>query len=186
MPIDGLLTFEDGEVRLGGVLLPGILVAMTVNAGVRFDRAERDHMSGKNKIPLGWEDADIKLTLDLICDELGDCYEKLTIINRNFKSGDQGANPKIYNIVNRHLRARGVSRVVFSGLQSDEDDQSDMIRVVLAFSEHLPAVVKREKQANAAKSTSGSAPVTKAKPEQSASIVKDDSPLIAGFKAGIK
>ncbi|BCS55202.1 hypothetical protein GSbR_26030 [Geobacter sp. SVR] len=186
MATDGYLSFEDGAVRLGKDLLPGILVGISVNAGVRFDRATRDHMSGKNRIPQGWEDADIKLTVDLICDNESDCYTKLAIINTYFKDSDKGANPQIYNVTNRHLRSRGVSRVVFSGLQSDEDDQCDVIRAVLSFSEHLPAVVKREQQANASKAALGAPPPAKAKPVPAPSIVKDDNPLIAGYKAGLK
>lgn len=179
---DNYLSFEDGEVRIGDQLLPGLLVSQRVNAGVRFDKAERDHMSGKNKIPLGWEDADIQITMDLLCDEAGTCYDKLTAINSLFK-GAKGASPKIFQVTNRHLRARGVSKVVFSGLESNEDDQTDVIRVSLTFSEHLPAVVKREKQvaATGTKTT----PSVKATPAASPSIVSDPpNAFMAGFNAG--
>ncbi|MFZ2947900.1 MAG: hypothetical protein WA003_00315, partial [Desulfuromonadaceae bacterium] len=157
-----------------------------VNAGVRFDRAERDHMSGKNKIPLGWEDADIQISLDLLCDETGTCYDKLTVINGLFKGCDKGKNPRVLQVTNRHLRSRGISKVVFSGLESNEDDQSDVIRVNLAFSEHLPAVVKREKQVAATKKAVGAAaPTVKAKPAASPTIVSDPpNPFMAGFNAG--
>lgn len=185
---DEYLTFEHGMVYIGQKLIPGILVSMRVNAGVRFDRAERDHMSGKNKIPLGWEDADIQITLDLLCDETGDCYDKLTVINNQFKGCDNGKNPRILQVTNTHLRSRGVSKVVFSGLESNEDDQSDVIRVNLAFSEHLPAVVKREKQVNAAKKAVGAvAPAVnvKSQPAASTTIVSDPpNPFMAGFNAG--
>jgi hypothetical protein len=185
MAIDSYLKYEDGELRVDGKLLPLSFVTQRVNAGVRFDRAERDHMSGKNKIPLGWEDADIQYTGDLLCDETGDCYEKLTVINKIFKGADKGANPLVLNISNRHLRARGISRVVFSGLESDEDDQSDVLRVVLTFSEHLPAVVKREKQVNASKTAVG-APAVKGKPAASKTVVSDPNPFMAGFNTGLK
>lgn len=186
MAIDEYLRFEDGELRLGNDLLPGIFFSQTVQAGVRFDRAERDHMSGKNRIPLGWEDADIRFVSDLVCDDSSDCYEKLAIINKLFKSADKGANPKIYAISNRHLLARGVKRVVFTGLQSDEVAEDDVIRVTLTFSEHIPVVVKREKQANATKAATGAAPAAKTTPAASKSIVKEDNAFMAGFKAGNK
>jgi len=183
---DEYLSFEDGEVKIGGMLLPGILVAQRVAAGVRFDKAHHDHSSGKRKIPLGWEDADITLTMDLLCDESGDCYSKLMAVNAIFKGSDKGANPRILQVVNRHLRARGVSRVVFAGLESNEDDRTDTIRAILSFTEHLPAVVKREKQVNAAKTAVGTpAPTVKAKPAASTTIVADpDGPFLAGFNAG--
>lgn len=182
MSTDGLLTFADGEVRLGKELLPGILVSMQINAGVRFDRAQRDHMSGRNKIPLGWEDSDIRLTVDLTTDELSTCYSKLTTINKVFKGADKGANPRVYDVTSSHLRARGVSRVVFSGLESEETDQDDTIKVVLIFSEHLPVVVKREKQVAKTKTAT---PVIKAKPAAAPAIVADTaSPFAAGFQSG--
>lgn len=183
---DEYLTFEHGMVYIGQTLIPGILVSLRINAGVRFDKAERDHMSGKNKVPMGWEDSDVSISMDLLCDETGTCYDKLAVINGVFKGCDKGKNPQVFQVTNSHLRARGVSKVVFSGLESNEDDQSDIIRVNLTFSEHLPAVVKREKQANASKTAVGApAPAVKAKPAASASIVTDsDSPFLAGFNAG--
>lgn len=191
MPIDGYLSFEDGVVKLGNTTLPGIFVSMTVSAGVKFDRAERDHMSGKTRTPLGWEDADIKLTMDLLSDEASTCYTKLKEIDKLFKGSDTKASPRIYNVTGGHLRARKISRVVFSGLQSDEDDQSDVIRVVLAFSEHMPPVVTRETRVNAQKKTVGSSadksvPAVKASPKPAAAIVKDTTnPFIAGLNSGI-
>jgi hypothetical protein len=185
MQTDQFLSFDDGIVQLGNDRLPGVFISMTVNAGVKFDRAERDHMSGKNKIPLGWEDSDVRLTLDLLCDDGSDCYAKLKVINLLFKGADKKASPQIYIVTNRHLRARGIDKVVFSGLETDEDDQSDVIRAVLTFSEHLPAVVKREKQVTAAKTKSG-APAVKAKPATSPAIVQDSNPFTAGFNSGLK
>jgi hypothetical protein len=189
MGTDSFLSIEDGEVFVGKVLLPGVFISMRVNAGVRFDKAERDHMSGKNKTPKGWEDADIQLSLDLLCDEAGTCYDKLKAINAMFKAADKGANPKVYQVTNHHMRSRGISKVVFSGLETNEDDMSDVIRATLTFSEHLPGVVKREKRVNAGKAATGApaaAPATKAKPAASAAIVSDPSPIMAGFNAGVK
>lgn len=186
MLTDGKLTFEDGLVVLGKVTLPGIYVQMQINAGVRFDRAQRDHMSGKNKIPLGWEDADIRFTADLLTDDDSDCYDKLTVINKIFKGADKGANPRVYDVTGRHLRARGVNRVVFSGLDSTDSDQDDVIQVTLVFSEHLPAVIKREKQVVAQKKAVGATPpATKASPAAAPAITADSTnPFVAGFNKG--
>ncbi|MDD5106039.1 MAG: hypothetical protein PHC49_10530 [Desulfuromonadaceae bacterium] len=190
--IDMFLSFEDGEVKLGGETLPGIFVSMTTNAGVKFDRAERDAMSGKAKVPMGWDDTEVKITLSLLCDqdeateEISTCYDKLKIINKFFKNseGPKKPHPKIYNIDNRHLQARGVTRLVFYGLQSDEDDQSDEIRAVLTFVEHVPAVVKRETAASPA-SPSAAPKTAKKDPPAAPSITKDTTnPFIAGFNAG--
>jgi hypothetical protein len=183
MPTDGYLTFEDGIVRLGKDTLPGIFRAMDISAGVRFDRALKDHMSGKAKVPLGWEDSDIKLTSDLLCDAGSDCYDKLTVINGLFRSADKGANPKVYEVTGRHLRARGIKRVVFSGLESRENDDEDVIQVTLAFSEHIPAVVKREKRVTAQKTAT---PKVNATAAADPAITLETSPFLAGFNTGNK
>jgi len=191
MSSDGYLTFEDGEVRLGSQLLPGILVSQSIRGAVRYDEAKKDHMSGKNKVPRGWEDSTVTLTLDLLTDSAGDCYSKLAVIDKIFK-GAQKANPKIYEVTGRHLRARGISRVVFDSLDSDESDQDDVIMATLRFVEHIPPVVKREKQAAAKKhlaassgATTKTAPKTTVKPAAAPAVTSDTmNPLIAGFNAG--
>jgi hypothetical protein len=192
---DTWLTFEDGEVCLNGELLPGILVCIDVNAGVRFDKAERDSMSGKAKIPMGWDDTQVRITMDLLCDYVEiegghrsytSCYDKLYIINDHFKSVESGQKPqpKIYNITNRHLHSRGVTRMIFYGLESHETDQEDVIQVVMTFVEHVPAVVKREKQAIASKRTAP--PAVKSQPAVSPGIMQDPSPFTDGFVKAFK
>ncbi len=140
-----LLTFEDGIVRIDGEELPGILSDLRVSGQVRFDEQQVDKSSGKKKTPQGWEDADISLTLTLLTDEAGTCYDKLEALDGWFKKTDGKANPTIFTVANRHLLARGVRRVVFSRLDSAESSQSDEIRASLAFAEHNPPIIKLER-----------------------------------------
>lgn len=185
---DGNLSFADGVVKVGTEELPGILVAQSIRCAVRYDQSRHDSMSGRNKLALGWEDATIVLTLDLLTDPASDCYEKLTKINKTFKGGDRKkATPTIYTVLGRHLRARGISRVVFDSLDSTEDDQQDVIQVTLAFVEHLPPVIKREKRATATKAVTAStkAPTTTSQPAAAPAITEDTTnPFTAGFKTG--
>lgn len=183
--LDGYLTWEDGVINLGGTVLPGLFGSMSVSTGVRYDQAKQDGLSGTAKTPLGWEDAAVNLSLDLLSDETSDCYAKLAGLNRIFKGMDNGHNPKIYTVTNRHLRARGVNQVVFSCLDSEEDDCDDTILVRLCFCEHVPAVVAAEKQVAAAGGKAQAAPAVAAKPATSAAILADnDSPFAAGFAVG--
>lgn len=179
---DGILTWEDGEVKLGKDLLPGVFLDISIRGAVRFDQSHKDSQSGKAKVPLGFEDADITITMDLLCDELGNCYSKLETINKVFRA-DSKANPKVYSVVNRHCNARGINKVLFSGFDSFESEREDVITVTLSFLEHLPAVIRREKRATAAKV--GKAPAVKAKPAASVTVVSDpDNPFMAGLKTG--
>ena len=183
---DGFLRFEHGEIRLADVLLPGILKSTSIRGQVRFDEAKLDGMSGKAKLAMGWEDSDITLGLELLSDDDSDCYSKLARINAVFKAVDNGANPEVYDVSNAHAIARGISRVVFSGLDSNETDEDDVIAATLNFVEHIPVVAQAEKRVVASDKAKGpAAPSTTAKePEADAGIKADISPFAAGYSAG--
>lgn len=144
---DGLLSFAHGEIRLGKNVVPGILRDMRVRGGVRFDESERDGLSGKAKTPMGWEDCAITLVVDMLTDETGSCYAKLTALDALFRGHDNGANPRVLDVANPHVTARGIERVVFSRLESAETDQDDIIMATLGFTEHRPPVIRAEQRA---------------------------------------
>ena len=140
-----LLTWEDGVVKIDGQELPGLLIDLSVDCRVRFDEQDVDAQSGKKRTPMGWEDAEVGLALCLTTEADGDdCYDKLTAINSIFRSHDAQANPKIFNVDNRHLLARGVNELIFSGLSSTETEDDDTIVASLSFVENNPPVVKTE------------------------------------------
>lgn len=140
-----LITFADGVVTLGGEEVPGILGSLRVDGKVRFDEQKVDGSSGRKKTPQGFEDSDIMLSLYLVTDEDSSCYDKLETLSGMFRKVDDKANPQIYTVANRHLLARGVRQVVFSKLQTAENDATDEITATLGFVEHNPPVVKTEK-----------------------------------------
>ena len=140
-----LLVFEDGLIRLGDTELPGILTELRVDGKVRFDQQKKDGSSGKKKTPKGFEDSDVMVTMLLLTDSESQCYEKLAQVSGLFRKIDDKANPQVYTVTNRHLPARGVRQVVFSKLQSSENNGTDEIRVTLGFVEHNPPVTKIEK-----------------------------------------
>jgi len=184
---DGYLTIEHGHVSLGGKLVPGLFVTMEIAGQVRFDKAEADNLSGKKKTPMGWEDSLLTIELDLLSDGQTTCYEKLAQVNAIFKGMDNNSNPKVYDIVNAHVVARGVDQVVFKGLRSRETDEDDIIRAVLDFDEHNPPTIPPEIQRSAA-ADSDQAPEV----NQDADVVADaavtadpDSPFEQGLQDGL-
>ncbi len=140
-----MITFDDGVVRLGEDEIPGILRSLRISGKVRFDEQKVDGASGKSKTPQGFEDSDIMISLYLVTDEDSDCYDKLETLSGMFRKVDDKANPQIYSVANRHLLARGVRQVVFSRLQTAENDRTDEITATLGFVEHNPPIVKMEK-----------------------------------------
>ncbi len=147
---DGYLSVEHGHVRLGDTLLPGVFVSMDVADSVKIDCAKMDNMSGKKKIPMGWEDSLLTIEMDLVTDD-STCYDKLAKVNYIFKGMDSQSNPKILKINNPHAAARGVDKVLFRTLRSRETSDDDVIRVTLEFDEHDPPTIPPELRA---KSTS--------------------------------
>jgi len=143
--MDGMLTFSHGEVRLGSKLVPGILKSMRVRGAVLFDEAERDTLSGKTKTPKGWDDCAITVAVELLTDSTT-CYDKLASLDELFRGHDNGANPRVLDVANPHVTARGIERVVFSGLSSSESDQDDVIMATLKFSEYRPPIIRAEKR----------------------------------------
>jgi hypothetical protein len=96
--------------------------------------------------------------MDLLSDAESDCYDKLALLNGKFQGLDGKAKPQIYKVFGRQLQARGIENVVFSRLDSQEDDSSDMIAASLEFKEHNPPVIKRETQVNQGKADEAKAP----------------------------
>ena len=184
---DGYLSIDHGQVKLGGQLVPGIFLSMDISGAVRFDTAEVDNLSGKKKIPMGWEDSLISIELSLTTDELSTCYEKLAEINSIFKGLDNKSNPKIYNIINAHVVARGVDQVVFKGLRSRETNENDLITVALEFDEHNPPTIPPEIRSSGAGASSSAPGVsnTESATVDSNVTADTDSPFVAGFKDGV-
>jgi hypothetical protein len=180
---DGLLKFGHGIISLNGVDMPGIMKSQAIKGSVRFDSAEPDGHSGTVRTPLGWEDSDITLVVELISGEQTtpytgseSCYEKLARINRIFKGKDNGTNPNVYEVENPHANARDIHQVVFSGLQSTETDQDDVIQVNINFVEHLPFEQVPEKQvATADKAFAGDNNPHEQNPDPDESIMVDVS-----------
>ena len=139
-----MITFEDGVVKLGETELPGILRSLSVDGKVRFDTQKVDGASGTKKTPQGFEDMEITISVYLVTDQAGSCYDKLASLAGLFRQVDSKANPQIYTVANRHLLARGVRQVCFSKLQTMESDRTDEITATLGFVEHNPPIVKTE------------------------------------------
>ena len=155
--MDGMLTFSHGEVRLGSKLVPGILKSLRVRGSVVFDEAEADGMSGKTKTPKGWDDCAISLSVELLTDDTT-CYDKLTQLDALFRGYDNGANPRVLDVANPHVTARGIERVVFAGLDSSETDQDDVVMASLRFTEHRPHIIRAEKRVGRASTTATADP----------------------------
>lgn len=139
-----VIKVDDGIISLDGKNLVGLLSNISIKTAVRFDEQDIDGKSSKKKVPLGWSDADIIIQLELTTDdESSSCYEKLAELDNIFRSKNKN-KVKVFDIDNRHLNARNVRRVVFSNLESSENNMEDIIYASLSFIEYEPAITKTE------------------------------------------
>lgn len=138
------LNVDDGTLFLSGQRVAGIVAGMRIQGQVRFDSQRIDGLSGVHRTPQGWEDSTLMLFMILLTDDQSTCYEKLRAISRLFRSTDPFANPRIFTVSNPHIAARGIRQLVFSRLESSENEQFEEIHATLAFLEHIPPVVRIE------------------------------------------
>ena len=149
-----IITDASGKVKVGGVILPGIFQNIEVDGDVRIDEAEVEGKSAKPKQAVGYEDAKVKLNIVLINDEESTPYEKLKKLQNIFKRPGQQL-PYVYEIVNRHLQARGITKIIFKKLSSSEDNNLDLIRATCEFWEYVPITIQAQKNTGVG---SGTAP----------------------------
>lgn len=163
------LDTASGKVEVGGNTLPGIVQKITVFGELEYENVQQDNSSKTVKTLKGFKDAAITIDLSIVDPEdsampgLGKTrYDELKKLNNIFRCTKDGS-PVVYWIGNPHLRARNISYVVFSGLQSTEEDWG--IVCSLTFVEHEKKIEKtQDKQAKNASTASAS--TTKATPPQ--------------------
>lgn len=143
-----IVTADDGRLALDDLELPGIVERIEVTGELRTDSIRVASRSGATKLPRGWADAQLTVSVRLPTDTTS-CYDKLAAFERAFKRSGDDARPLIYSLVNRHAQARGVTRVLFSELTSSDSNVDDTIVAQLAFVEWRPGVVRRERSVDA-------------------------------------
>ncbi len=177
------LTVEHGQVWLGDDLLPGIFRELWVRGEAVLDEVKMQSGSGKTHQPNGWTDMDVSLSLDLLTDDSGNCYAKLSAMNRIFRGADGHSDPKVFDLRgNPHLTARGIDQVIFAGLDSFEDDRDDVVYATLHFVEDRPVVTRAEAQVNAGNGAAVT-PTADTTETSDTSLSEDDSnPFMDGYR----
>lgn len=139
-----IITDDFGEIKLGDVLLPGIIQQIEVDGNVRIDNQEVPGQSGATKQPQGFDDYNITIRIALVTDDETTCYDKVAQLDQSFKKVDAQAKPFIYRVVNKHLAARGISQLIYQGLRTTDGNSSDQIAAEISMLEYKPVIVKTE------------------------------------------
>ncbi len=146
---------DSGLVKVGGTLLPGTFEKMEIEADVKVDEVDVKGKSVKPKQATGYEDAKIKLVINLRANNKEDEYTQLSKIQNIFKKPGQ-EKPNVYQIFNRHLNTRGIDKVIFKKLTTKEDNKSNILRVTCEFWEYIPITIQATKNTSITSSTTKS------------------------------
>jgi hypothetical protein len=149
---DTELLISDGAITLGPDPLPGIVATVEVTNEVRTKEMSVQGGSGNARSPLGYNDADARVVIQLLDDSKSTALEKVAVYEKLFKDTDDRVQPFVYQVVNAHLNARGIRTVFVKRLRTVDSNQSNVIMVELELAEHRPAIIKKELLARAGRS----------------------------------
>lgn len=142
-----MIIADDGCVKIGSVLLPGLFKSIDISGKAMVEELEVKGKGKKPKQATGYEDHTISIELVLMDDdrEGGKTKEeKLTILQNLFKSKGQKI-PKVYNMVNKHTSQRGIDKVLFDSLNTKETNKRDEITASLKFIEYESISISAKK-----------------------------------------
>lgn len=137
-----LITTDAGQVKVAGVILPGVFESLEISGAAQLDQVEIKGKKERVTQAVGYDPARVRLTLNLLPpEEGGDCAAQVTELQKMFRKTPEQQKPGVYQLVNKHTAARNISEVIFSGLQTWEDNKSDKMLVICEFMEHVPIKV---------------------------------------------
>lgn len=140
-------------MKIDGTLVPGILQGIEVTGELRIERQKNDGKSGTRQVVKGFPEATIRADV-LLLGTPGELTQQLRALQALFAvSGVKGRR-----VVNQHLDARGVKRLVFKGLTTRSTNQNDGVLAQLAFTEYdseIRALEEKDKAERAASAAGG-------------------------------
>lgn len=139
-----MIYFDDSVIKVGGVMLPGLLKSLEIQGDAKVEEQQIEGSSSKPKQATGFEDAKIIVELTLNDSEKQTKESKLKIIQDIFKKSGQSL-PRVYDIINKHTSIRNIGRVIFKKLTSKETSKNDELTVSIEFWEYIATTIKASK-----------------------------------------
>jgi len=138
------------DVSLGGLILPVPPKAMKIKQSMKIDEIEIPGRSGKVKQPIGYEDAEITLTLEIpaiyedgwVKDSAPERFKSIQSLFRNSKD----TKPQAVDIASTLTNTCGVKQVLIKSVEIS-DSTMDLVTVNLTLSEYESIEVQLQSQA---------------------------------------
>lgn len=153
-----MIYFDDDHVKVGGIILPGIIKSLEVKHSAKVEEIEVEGSDSKPKQATGYEDAKINIELILEDGENVTKEEKLTTIQNLFKKQGQEL-PEVHEIVTTLTSLRNVTNVIFKDLSSKEQNNKSYLSISIELWEYVPISVtanKKSSKSSASKSSGSS------------------------------
>lgn len=132
---------DEQAVKIGDHLVPGTVTGIEVSGELRLEKQKTDGKSGSTNLIKGYEEATVRITVELLG---GD--SEIKALEKIFKGYSSSLASKGVRVVNRHLDARGVKRLIFKGLTTRDDYPRGMVIADLSFSEYDMEAAKLEEK----------------------------------------
>ena len=138
------------DVSLGGLILPVPPKAMKIKQSMKIDEIEIPGRSGKVKQPIGYEDAEITLTLEIpaiyedgrVKDSAPERFKSIQSLFRSSKD----TKPQAVDIASTLTKTCGVKQVLIKSVEIS-DSTMDLVSVSLTLSEYESIEVQLQSQA---------------------------------------
>lgn len=143
------LIHDNGEIKLGNTVLPGVLESIEVEDDTKIDEVEIKGKTKKASQATEYNATRVRINLNLLSDLKSSAKDKLKIIVRLFRPSKAHENPLVYRMVADQVQAHHVNEVVFTTVRSRATNMNDMIYAALEFMEHQPITVGVSKVSSA-------------------------------------
>ena len=150
-----MIYVEDGTIKVGGVVLPGLVKSIQITETAKIDEQEVEGSAVKPKQAVGYEDAVVKVELIVDDTETATKYQRLAALRSVFRTSGQSV-PKPIDIVNSLTAAHGIDRVLFKSLDNKEESKKGYLVVTLEFLQYVSQTVKTTKATSTASYSGGS------------------------------
>ena len=139
-----MIFVEDRLVKVGGVVLPGLLKSIEVTETAKVDEQEVEGSAVKPKQATGYEDARVNIELILDDTTAATKYQRLKAIRTAFRKPGQKV-PQPIPIVCEDTAAHGIEKVIFKNMRHKRENKKDQLSVTLEFWEFIPQTIKTKK-----------------------------------------
>lgn len=142
-----MIFLDDSLVKIGGIILPGIVKSLEVKSDALVEEQEVEGSSAKPKQAIGYEDA--KVTIELILED-GEAItkeDKLRTIQSLFRKSNQ-EKPEIHELINEHTAIRGITKVILKSMTTKETNKKEELTVSIELWEYIAATITAVKKSS--------------------------------------